>query len=213
MPKLPPRFYLTDTAATGPAGTRQARSRQVRITFLIVALFAGLAACSKNDVVVGGRGEAPVRMVQRADCPHVGVLADAADLTRFRPGHGEDLTDMVLDARVMGVSGNCDLARRATNVDLSITIQATRGPAAGSRTLDVPYFVAVSDREGRILDKQVFQARFEFPPNRNTMRLTGEEVRMVLPTTEGLRGRDFAVSVGLQVDATELAFNRRRGPR
>ncbi len=180
---------------------------------MLLAGLLALAACGKDDVVVGGRGEAPVRLVQRADCPHVGVLADAADLTRFRPGRGEDLTDMVLDARVMGVAGSCDLARGATNVDVAITIQATRGPAAGTRTLDVPYFVAVMDREGRILDKQVFQARFEFPPNRSTMRLTGEEVRLVLPTPEGVRGRDFAVSVGLQVNEAELAFNRRRGPR
>lgn len=174
-----------------------------------------LAACSSgNDSFVraGGRGEAPVRLAQRADCPRVGVLADAADLTRFR-GSGNDLTDMVIDAKVVGVAGSCDLVRRATQVDIAITIQATRGPAAPARVLDVPYFVAVMDRDGAILDKQVFQARFEFPPNRSTARLTGEQVRLVLPTPEGVRGRDFAVSVGLQVSETELALNRRRGPR
>ncbi len=181
---------------------------------LALACALALSACgSRDNVVVGGRGEAPVRLAQRADCPHVGVLADAADLTRFRPGRGEDLTELVLDARVTGVTGSCDLARRATNVDVAITIQATRGPAATTRVLDVPYWVAVMDREGKILDKQVFQARFEFPSNRTTMRLTGEEVRLVLPTPEGVRGRDFSVSVGLQVTEEELAFNRRRGPR
>lgn len=154
-----------------------------------------------------------MRLVQRADCPHVGLLADAADLTRFRSGGGEDLTDMIMDVKVIGVAGSCDLARRATNVDLAITIQATRGPAAPSRVLDVPYFVAVTDQSGQVLDKQVFQARFDFPPNRSTARLTGEEIRLTLPTPEGVRGRDFAVSVGLQVDEKELAFNRRRGPR
>jgi hypothetical protein len=175
-----------------------------------------LAACGRSEgptLVSGGRGEAPVRIVQRADCPHVGVLADAADLTRFRQGGGEDLTDMVLDARVIGVNGSCDLARRATNVDLAITLQATRGPAAGTRVLDVPYFVAVTDREGNIVDRASFSARFEFPPNRTTARLTGEEIRLTLPTPEGVRGRDFAVTVGLQVDEKELALNRRRGPR
>jgi len=189
-------------------------SRAVIRLALALLVAAPLAACSREGADPrASRGQAPIRVVQRADCPHVGVLADAADLTRFRQGGGEDLTDMIVDAKVTGVQGSCDLARRATNVDVAITIQATRGPAAGTRVLDVPYFVAVTDQSGQVLDKQVFQARFEFPPNRSTARLTGEEIRLVLPTGEGVRGRDFAVSVGLQVDEKELAFNRRRGPR
>lgn len=187
----------------------------MRRASLLLAGLAALGACGgQGDFVrAGGRGEAPVRMTQRADCPHVGVLADAADLTRFRPGGGEDLTEMVVDARMRGVAGSCDLARRATTVELAISMDATRGPAAQGRAVDLPYFVAVMDRDGRILDKQVFQARIEFPPNRSSVRLTGEQVRLTLPTPEGVRGRDYAVSVGFQVSESELALNRRRGPR
>lgn len=182
---------------------------------VILAAALALAACGGGEggFQAGGRGDAPLRIAQRADCPRIGVLADAADLTRFRDGGGEDLTEMVLDARVSGVRGQCDLARRAVNVDLAITLDATRGPAAQGRALDVPYFVAVMDGDGAILDKQVYQARFEFPPNRSTARLTNEGVKLTLPTAENLRGSAYSVSVGLQVDERELAYNRRRGPR
>ncbi len=183
----------------------------MRIAVGLIATLA-LAACGEGSQV-GGRGEAAARSTQRADCPRIGVLADAADLTRFRDGGGEDLTEMVMDARVSGVRGQCDLARRAVNVELAITLDATRGPAAQGRVLDVPYFVAVMDAEGAILDKQVYQARFEFPPNRSTARLTNEGVKLTLPTAENLRGSAYSVSVGLQVDERELAYNRRRGPR
>lgn len=180
---------------------------------VILAAALALAGCGTGETQIGGRGEAAARATQRADCPRIGVLADAADLTRFRDGGGEDLTEMVLDARVSGVRGQCDLARRAVNVELAITLDATRGPAAQGRVLDVPYFVAVMDGDGAILDKQVYQARFEFPPNRSTARLTNEGVKLTLPTAENLRGSAYSVSVGLQVDERELAYNRRRGPR
>jgi hypothetical protein len=190
------------------------RPSAIAVRGLLAALvLVPLAACSNSADPRAARGQSPLRTVARADCPHVGVLADAADLTRFRAGGGEDLTDMVMDAKVVGVAGSCDLARRATNVDLAVTIQATRGPASGTRVLDVPYFVAVTDRDGNVVDRASFSARFEFPANRTTARLVGEEIRLVLPTPEGMRGRDYAVTVGLQVDEKELAFNRRRGPR
>jgi hypothetical protein len=178
---------------------------------LLAAL--ALAACSSDDIEVGGRGEARVRLVQRADCPRIGVLADAADLTRFAPGKGEDLTGMVVDARVSGVRGQCDVVRNAVEVDLAITLDATRGPAADGRVLDVPYFVVVMDADGQVLDKQIYQARFEFEPNRSRARLSEESVKLSLPTAANLRGSAYNVSIGLQVNEAELAYNRRRGPR
>jgi hypothetical protein len=184
-----------------------------RAGLAVAALALAMTACSKDDIQVGGRGEAPVRLVQRADCPRIGVLADAADLTRFTPGKGEDLTEMVVDARVSGVRGQCDMARAAIQVELAITLDATRGPAAQGRVLDVPYFVVVTDADGEVLDKQVFQARFEFEPNRSRARISDEAVKLMLPTAANLRGSAYSVSIGLQVTEAELAYNRRRGAR
>jgi len=187
--------------------------RHVAITLAALVLAACGGGDSTGEVQRANRGEAPVRLAQRADCPRIGVLADAADLTRFTPGKGEDLTEMVVDARVAGVRGQCDLARNAVEVELAITLDATRGPAARSRVVDVPYFVVVTDAEGEVLDKQVYQARFEFEPNRSRARISGEAVKLMLPTAANLRGSAYSVSIGLQVTEAELAYNRRRGAR
>lgn len=150
-------------------------------------------------------------------CPKAGILADAADLTRFRQNgagaQGRDLTDMVLDGRMTGVSGTCSQAsRRELAVAVTVSMQLTRGPAAKGPPNDVPFFVAVSEG-GRVLDKQVFRVQPRFAANADTLRLTSDEVRLTLPVGTERTGADYDLVVGFQLSPDELAQNRRRGPR
>ncbi len=146
-------------------------------------------------------------------CPHAGILADAADLTRYRQGaSGHDLTDMVLDGRITGVAGNCTRDGRLTDVTVAVSMQLSRGPAAGRRRAEVPFFVAVS-RNGEVLDKQIYRVVPGFAPNADSTRLTSDPVTLALPTSSSQRGSSFDVVVGFQLTPEEVAFNRRRGPR
>jgi hypothetical protein len=147
-------------------------------------------------------------------CPRAGILADAADITRYRPGAaGQDLTDMVLDGRITGVSGSCARdGSRQLDVTVSASITLVRGPAARSGMEDVPLFVAVSD-EGQLIDKQVYRIVPGFAPNADTLRLTSDPVTIHLPVSRSKTGSGYNVVVGFQLTPDELAINRRRGPR
>ncbi len=146
-------------------------------------------------------------------CPHAGILADAADLTRYRQGAaGHDLTDMVLDGRVTGVSGVCSRNGRDTDVTVAVSLRLARGPAAGAADLEVPFFIAVS-RNGEVLDKQVYRVAPVFASNADTTRLTTDPVTLILPTRPSQPGSSFDVVAGFQLTPEEVAFNRRRGPR
>ena len=145
-------------------------------------------------------------------CPHTAFLSDAADLTRFK-GNGTDLTDMVVDGRITGLSGKCSAPDPEHLVTLlSVNMDLTRGPALQGRTTDVTYFVSVS-RGDTILDKRDYALRVAFDSNGSRVRLTGDQVQITLPTPGKVTGADYRILVGFQLTPAELAFNRRRGPR
>lgn len=146
-------------------------------------------------------------------CPHAGILADAADLTRYRHGtSGHDLTDMVLDGRITGVAGTCSRNGRLVDVTVAVSMQLSRGPAAGRGRAEVPFFVAVT-RNGDVLDKQIYRVIPGFAPNADSTRLTSDPVILTLPTSSSQPSSGFDVVVGFQLTPEEVAFNRRRGPR
>ncbi len=195
-------------APARPAPVRPAAAAPAAALALL-AMAAALAGC-------GGSGS-EARPNLPATCPRVALLADAADLSRYRPGGGQDLSALELDARISGFQARCDYARRgrALEMTLSVGLQAERGPAAQARSADLPWFAAVTDaaEDGPILNKREFTTRVTFPPNVGRVRVQSEELSITLPLSETRRLGDYAVLVGFQLSPEELALNRRRGPR
>jgi hypothetical protein len=168
-------------------------------------------------LLLAGCGErAPVNLLEsaQAPCPQVGVISDAADLTRFRAGGGSDLTALVVNAQVSGFQAKCDYTSRRDGLVVTLTpsFSAERGPAAAGPSLDIPYMVAVVDDSDRVLSRAEYSLRVNFPPNVAKVKSTGEELSITLTggLAEAARRR---VLVGFVLSPEELATNRRRGPR
>ena len=142
-------------------------------------------------------------------CPRPMILRDANDLFRYR-GRGRDVTDSVLEGRITTISGSCKRdGDDAVTATVSVGIELTRGPATTSRVADIAYFVAVSEGE-RVLDKQVYQLRAEFPENTDRVRLSGDSVDLRLPVTDKKTAAAYTVTVGFQLSPAELQINRAR---
>ena len=145
-------------------------------------------------------------------CPKPSIPRDSNDLHRFH-GAGRDITDSVLEGRILGVGGSCRREGAATvTTTITVSLELARGPASTSRTADVSYFVAVSEGE-RILDKQVFRLAPEFPANTDRLRLRGDEIELQLPISATKQASAYQISVGFQLTASELEENRRRMAR
>lgn len=145
-------------------------------------------------------------------CPGAAIVRDAADLSRFRGG-AHDLVDTVLAGRITGINGNCKRDGADTVVTtVQVGIELTRGPAAPGREARVAYFVAVLDGE-RILDKQAFPLRAEFPANTDRLRLAGDDVELRLPVRPDKTAAAYRIQVGFQLTPEELEYNRQRAQR
>lgn len=170
----------------------------LRPAALLLALLA--AGCSSGSGMEGKIAPA---------CPGLAIVKDAADLTRFN-GRGEDITDLVLDARVVAVPATCKPGGRGiVEAEVKVTVEVARGPAAPSRRLTLPYFVAVTDPTGRLLDKQEYNLAGEFPANVDRLTVSGQPITLNLPITADRPSSSYRIFVGLALTPTDVAYNRR----
>lgn len=176
-----------------------------------VALPAMLAACG------GSESTSNVLTAGQAPCPRITILADGADLTQYVAGAPRDLTTMVLDARIAGFDAVCDYAsrdRRALDVRVTPRFQVERGPAARGGSLDIPWFIAVSDAgDTDVIDRQAFTARATLASNQTRVNSTGQAARLRLPIGDGVSAGNYLVRISFQLTPDQLAQNRSRGPR
>lgn len=168
---------------------------------------SGLAAVFAALLLTGCGGSSGADFAPA--CPRPAILRDANDLQRYR-GSGRDLTDSVLEGRITAISGSCKRdGSKTVAASVSVGLELTRGPAATSRVANVAYFVAVSEGE-RLLDKQVYNLRAEFPENTERLRLSGDSVDLALPVTSTKSADAYQITVGFQLTPAELEANRLR---
>lgn len=149
-------------------------------------------------------------------CPRPGLLAEGADLTRYRPGPVRDLTTLEWDARLTGISGGCSPGRNNRSIDVMLTAAFTveRGPGAEGRMVDLPWFVAVVDaNDEQILNRRSFVERVAFARNETRTSVESGAVTLSLPVGERRRASDYRILVSFELTPEELEQNRRRGPR
>lgn len=164
-----------------------------------LALAALAAGCSGQDV-------------PPSSCPSVQVLGDAADLTRFTP-NGQDVTDMVLSARISSVPATCKAGPKGhVLATLKAVITVTRGPAAQGRDALVPYFVAIQNN-GQVIEEQDYAVAVTFPPNVGRVTVAGEDILLDIPATAQNPAWQYQVFVAFRLTPEELAYNRRHATR
>ncbi len=141
-------------------------------------------------------------------CPTVAILGDAERITKFKSGTGRDLIDKMFEAEIRNLNTACKHRPGRLIVDMSFELVAERFPAAKSREGDFNYFIAVTDRSGRVLAKETFNSRIAFPANRRRAG-TVEETEQSIPLQAQATGAEFEILVGFQLSAKQLEFNRR----
>ncbi len=144
-------------------------------------------------------------------CPTARLLPDAADLTRFN-GRGEDVSDMTLNARLTAVRANCsDAGRGKVRVRLlGVVMDLSRGPALPGRAAQVPLFVAVTEGE-TLLNERDYSVNVAFPSNVDRINVTEDtdQTEILLPVTAEKSAAAYTIFVAFRLTPQELEYNRR----
>jgi hypothetical protein len=142
-------------------------------------------------------------------CPPVYILSDAAHITKFRSGAGRDLTDVEFEGEIVGYKGECSYDAKGAIVDLLVSFELKRGPAASGRTVDISYFVAIPKFYPIDEAKAVMAAQAVFPDGTETMRVTDDGVAMRIPVKDKELIDQYEIYLGFQTSSEELEMNRR----
>jgi hypothetical protein len=168
-----------------------------RGVFLVAAAILLVACSTKREDRIG--------------CPNVEVPRDVGAVTRFHPGPGRDPIDVLLEAWVESVKGQCTLDDNNLLVDLTVKVVTRRGPADRTESAEIPYFVAISDLQHNILSRQSFNTTAPYVSRKS---ISFEDIlTLTIPMTKGVEPESFLIYVGLELNEEELKYNRNKNKR
>ena len=148
-------------------------------------------------------------------CPTVRFLRDADKVTVYRPGPGQDITDILYEAKLTGLSGDCEYVGKdgvfhEVVISLRVKFDLVRGPADLTRIAELKYFVAIPEFFPAPEGKRQFVRRVRFPPGRNNITITDDFVEIRIPLTKDRKGPGSRVYIGFHLTQDQLNLNRRQ---
>ena len=146
-------------------------------------------------------------------CPRVSVLKQTSQLTLYGEGPGRDAANVAFEVELRDVASDCDHSiddeeGGGIEMELALPIYATRGPAAETDRVSVPFFVAIAGPDRQIVAKEVFTAEIVFEDDGARAR-TVEEIEQWIPLGPGEFGLGYQTLIGFQYTAAQLEELRR----
>ncbi len=140
-------------------------------------------------------------------------------MTRFKPGPGRDITDILFEVVFSeggGSSGKCNIDDDEIEAELKLLIFANRGVADTSRQATFEFFIAIVDQDRNVVyragyraARESFRAQVEFPGNQ-TRASYSEEFDLIIPKEPGQSADEFLIFIGFVLTPEELEYNRGR---
>ena len=167
------------------------------------------AAKKKRDEAFGNLS-APLPQLRNAGpCPFVKVLYDAARYVEFKGGD-EASAAVGFTGEIENVASAC--AYRGVEpirLRMQVLFELGRGPQAVGSRKTYQYWVAVTDRNHAVLNKEFFALPVTFPAGQDRVTVTQPLGDITIPRADSkVSGSNFEVLVGFEVTPAMAEFNR-----
>jgi hypothetical protein len=142
-------------------------------------------------------------------CPYVKVLYDAARYVEMKEGR-PSAARAGFTGEIESLSSACEYKNeQPIHVQARLLFEFGRGPQAGASAHTYRYWVAVTDRNRAVLDKQYFDVPVSFRAGQDRVTKTEDVLGIVIPRADiKVSGANFEVLVGFDVTPEMAAFNR-----
>ncbi len=186
-----------------------ARFRGWRRALSLSVLALGLTACTTYQNVVDKFND-PIVL----KCPDYWVVADAANVIKYKDGPGRDLIDIDFEGKITGVQLGClsNIDRNTKSgileIDVTLRMDASRGPANRNRKARFDYFISVVDKNRKILFREDFPLGINFPGNKTRILFRSNPVTLEVPISPKWSSSYYGIFAGLKLTREELQFNR-----
>ncbi len=145
-------------------------------------------------------------------CPNAAILEAPGELVRFADGTRAGPENVLFRTKMNQVSGVCDFDENTIDMELSVAMEANRGAANTDGKAQFTFFIAVIDRDRKILMREDFPLIAVFERDDDDVKFS-ENLTLEIPRQEGFAPTDYSVYLGFEMTPDELAYNRRRQKR
>ena len=157
-----------------------------------------------------GDKQAPLPQLRNAGpCPYVKVLYDAARYIELKDNR-EASAAVGYTGEIEGLSSACQYkSDEPIKVQAEILFALGKGPQAAGSSKTYRYWVAVTDRNNGVIDKQYFNLPVTFPAGQDRTMVTDKVMGITIPRARAtVSGSNFEVLIGFDVTPEMVAFNR-----
>jgi hypothetical protein len=165
-----------------------------------------------DSVKTENPGPAPANAPK--ECPGVEVLPDTKSITYFDDPEGKPTGAMIARASLTDIKGGCDYTADGVIVDIDMIMQGRitdKGRYEGRKDLEAfmtfPYFVAVMDPSGKMVDKKIMATAMRFKPQIDDLD-HAEKITQTIPLADITQGPKYTITVGFQLNRAQLDYNR-----
>jgi opacity protein-like surface antigen len=142
-------------------------------------------------------------------CPYVKVLYDAARYVELKDNR-PSTSAVGYTGEIDGLASACEYKNdQPIHVQARLLFELGRGPQAPGATKTYRYWVAVTDRNRAVLQKQYFDMPVTFAPGQDRVDKTEDVLGILIPRGDlKVSGANFEVLIGFDVTPEMAAFNR-----
>ena len=148
------------------------------------------------------------RRANAGPCPYVKVLYDAARFVELADFTRPSANSVGFTGEIEGVNANCVYREDdPIRVDLNLLFNLGKGPQASGDQRTYRYWIAVTERNSAVLDKEYFDLPVSFSGQQTASAQQAHTV--VIPRADiTTSGASFEVLVGFEVTPEMADFNR-----
>jgi hypothetical protein len=141
-------------------------------------------------------------------CPYVKVLYDAGRDVEFKDDK-ESLSQVAYTGEIDGVSSDCAYkGDEPIQVAMNVLFALGRGPQAESAEKNYRYWIAVTDRNRSVINKEYFDLKVRFPEGKDRVYATEIIKDIQIPrASASVAGNNFEILVGFDVTPKQAEFN------
>ena len=143
------------------------------------------------------------------DCPPIEVVEDLSRIVDSNNYNDGD--EAAHNSRLSVNRANASCAIMGRQLDMQMTVEFTgrrHADTTAAANFSYPYFIAVTDDAGTVLAKEIFAVSVSYPAGVDNIE-TLETINQKMPLAADGTIPDYNVMVGFQLNADQLAYNRR----
>lgn len=151
-------------------------------------------------------------LINYQKCPTVEVVRDLSRLSKFAKNTSTKTSNLESSVAITSSENTCTHKNKTTTVDLTLQFDGKLGDKGHFAKSDspihtYPFFVAITNKSGDIIGKEIFAASINYKGDSNSGSYT-ETIRQIIPIGKASNAKNFKISVGFQLSEEELAYNR-----